>query len=88
MVAGGVLNLQDTSQFTTVADTITLQEALDDTNLTWSTSGEAPWFAETNVTFDGVSAAQSGTLLDEQMSVLHKPPSPDGHALVLLADNG
>jgi Kelch motif/Galactose oxidase, central domain len=44
--------------------------ALNDTNLTWQTSGDSLWFAETNVTEDGQAAAQSGELQADQMSVL------------------
>lgn len=65
------LILQDNSQFTTAPPLpLDLQSALDATNLTWTTSGDASWFAETNVSFDGVSAAQSGVLQDEQQSTL------------------
>ena len=49
---------------------ITLGEALDATNLTWTTSGDADWFGETTNSFDGVSAAQSGAMQDEDSSVL------------------
>ena len=63
-------NLQDDSQFSTGDFSISLQEALDATNLTWTTSGDALWFGQANVSFDGISSAQSGTLADEQMSVL------------------
>jgi hypothetical protein len=37
--------------------------ALNNTNLTWTTSGDANWFVETAITHDGV-AAQSGVLAD------------------------
>ena len=39
----------------------TLQQALDATNLTWTTSGSG-WFGETTTTHDGVSAAASTSL--------------------------
>jgi hypothetical protein len=64
------LTMQDTSLFTTAADTLGLQSALDAANLAWTTSGDALWFGETNVSQDGVSAAQSGALTDSQTSVL------------------
>ena len=48
----------------------TLGEALNATNLTWTTSGDALWFPETNVTHDGVAAAQSGAITPGQSSVL------------------
>jgi hypothetical protein len=42
-----------------VAHAQTLGEALNATNLTWITSGNVLWFAETNATHDGIAAAQS-----------------------------
>jgi len=49
---------------------ITLGEALDATNLTWTTSGDADWFGETTNSYDGISAAQSGAMQDGESSVL------------------
>lgn len=43
-----------------------LGEALNATNLTWTTGGDAEWFSQTNVTHDGVSAAQSGLIVHDQ----------------------
>lgn len=40
--------------------------ALNATNLTWVTGGDANWFVETTNTYDGVSAAQSGPITDSQ----------------------
>ncbi len=48
----------------------TLGQALEATNLTWSTSGNADWFAETNITEDGIAAAQSGRITNSQSSEL------------------
>ncbi len=53
-----------------IARAITLGEALDATNLTWATHGDAEWFGETTNSFDGVSAAQSGAMQDGNSSVL------------------
>jgi uncharacterized repeat protein (TIGR02543 family) len=39
-----------------------LAQALDATNLTWTTGGNTPWFGQTVVTYDGVAAAQSGAI--------------------------
>jgi len=48
-----------------------LTAALDATNLSWGTSfGTAAWFAETNITHDGISASQSGPIGNSQQSVL------------------
>lgn len=47
-----------------------LNFALDNTNLSWTTSGDAPWFGQSEVTHDGESAAQSGSLGDQQSSTL------------------
>ena len=46
-----------------------LQIALNNT-LTWSLGGDAAWFAETTETHDGVEAAQSGPITDNQESWL------------------
>lgn len=48
----------------------TLGEALNATNLEWTTSGDGLWFAETNISHDGVAAAQTGTISNNQSSVL------------------
>ncbi len=48
------------SKYAKVTTYIPLGVALDATNLTWTTSGNAAWFGETNITHDGVDAAQSG----------------------------
>jgi hypothetical protein len=44
--------------------------ALNTTGLAWSTSGDASWFVETTNTSDGVSAAQSGIVTNNQASTL------------------
>jgi hypothetical protein len=48
----------------------TLAQALNDTNLTWSASGNAAWFSETDITQDGVAAAQSGAIGNSMYSEL------------------
>jgi hypothetical protein len=47
-----------------------LGAALNSTNLAWTVLGDAPWFVESTNSNDGVSAAQSGSLLDSQSSIL------------------
>jgi hypothetical protein len=47
-----------------------LADALNNTNLTWSTSGATNWFSRTNTTHDGISAAQSGAITNSQSSTL------------------
>jgi uncharacterized repeat protein (TIGR03803 family) len=47
---------------------LTLVEALDATNLVWTTGGDADWFGQIWTTLDGVDAAQSGVIVDWQMS--------------------
>ena len=44
----------------------TLVAALDTPDLSWTTSGDADWTAQTQVTHDGVDAAQSGTIGDSK----------------------
>ena len=50
--------------------TVPLGEAMDVTNLTWISSGSSLWFGETNVTHDGVDAAQSGSIGSSQETIL------------------
>jgi Leucine-rich repeat (LRR) protein len=45
-------------------------QVLNNPNLNWITWGNAAWFSETTVTHDGVSAAQSGDINDNQESWL------------------
>jgi hypothetical protein len=44
--------------------------ALNTTGLPWTTSGYANWFVESTNTYDGVSAAQSGGVINNQTSTL------------------
>ena len=52
--------------------------ALDATNLTWTTGGDADWFVETTNTYDGVSAAQSGVITDGQTNWIEATVPADG----------
>ena len=45
-----------------------LCDALDDCLLSWSSGGDAPWFNQTNRTFDASDAAQAGSLSTNQQS--------------------
>lgn len=47
-----------------------LGTALDNTQLTWNTQGDADWYEETAVTHDGVDAARSGAVGDVMQSDL------------------
>jgi alpha-tubulin suppressor-like RCC1 family protein len=49
---------------------VPLSEALDATNLTWNSSGNAPWFGQADTTGDGKSAARSGAIGNGQQSIL------------------
>jgi hypothetical protein len=55
---------------TNASSPLTLGKALNATNLIWTSSGDASWFPETTHSYDGVSAVQSGSLLDSQSSLL------------------
>ena len=46
----------------------TLADALDTTNLVWTTGGDVDWFAQTTNTYDGVDAARSGSIGTNQTS--------------------
>src|SRR4051812_6308801 len=43
----------------------TLAEALDTTNLAWTTGGDAAWFGQTTNTHDGFDAARSGIVSNQ-----------------------
>lgn len=45
-----------------------LGEALDASELNWTTGGDAPWTVQTDTTYDGTDAAQSGVIDDDQES--------------------
>lgn len=47
---------------------VSLPEALDATNLNWTTEGNAPWGGQVQITHDSVDAAQSGTIGNNQQS--------------------
>ena len=49
---------------------VPIGQALDASGLVWNTSGNAPWASESSVTYDGVAAAQSGLITDNQSSSL------------------
>ncbi|MCL4786276.1 MAG: immunoglobulin domain-containing protein [Verrucomicrobia bacterium] len=52
------------------SQSLTLADALDAPALTWTTGGNATWSGQTNTTFDGVDAAQSGVIGNSQESWL------------------
>ena len=47
-----------------------LCDAVDRCNLVWSTGGTSNWFTQTNTTFDGIDAAQSGHVTTNQSTWL------------------
>jgi len=59
-----------TSQPAKITSIIPLGVALDATNLTWTTSGNAAWYGQTNYTHDGTNAARSGGIGALQQTIL------------------
>jgi hypothetical protein len=55
-----------------------LAAALDAAYLTWTTGGDADWFAQTTTTFDGIDAARSGPVGFEQSSWIETSVTNDG----------
>jgi len=47
---------------------VSLSDCLNAPNLNWSTGGQSPWFAQSVLSHDGVDAAQSGPIIDNQES--------------------
>ena len=46
----------------------TFDQVLDTTALTWSSGGDAPWQGQTGMTHDGVDAAISGSITNDEIS--------------------
>src|SRR5438874_2742120 len=63
LIVGGWLGWLE---FQSQAQSLSLAQALDATNLVWTTGGNTNWVAETDVTYDGVDAAQSGVIKTNQ----------------------
>ena len=58
-----VSNAFDVASAAATLTVIAFPEALETTNLIWTTGGDAPWTTQTGITHDGVDAAESGTPL-------------------------
>ena len=67
VISNGFGATNTASAFLNVVD---LTEALNATNLTWTTGGNVPWFSETAVNHDSLAAAQSGIISSGQTSWL------------------
>lgn len=52
--------------------------ALNTTNLIWSTGGDLGWFTETQTTYDGKEAAQSGAITDDGSTWIQTTVPADG----------
>ncbi|MEI8044162.1 MAG: hypothetical protein WCL11_22315, partial [Verrucomicrobiota bacterium] len=76
--AGADAGWVDELLFTPSPPVFTLEEALNVTNLTFTTGGDAPWFIETTNRHDGVMALQSGAIGDNQKSWLRTTVSGPG----------
>ncbi|HEY3860966.1 MAG TPA: hypothetical protein VGO59_03690 [Verrucomicrobiae bacterium] len=59
-----------TGDFSSFAGPPTLAQALNATNLAWTTGGDTSWFVETTNAHDNVAAAQSGSVANGQFSQL------------------
>ncbi len=66
------------SRSATRAQTVTLGEAVDNTDLTWSTGGSAQWFGQTSVYHYDGDAAQSGAPASGQSSWIETAVSGPG----------
>ncbi|MEY2408983.1 MAG: hypothetical protein QOF48_1653, partial [Verrucomicrobiota bacterium] len=64
IVSNIVGNVTSAAATLTVTPTYTLAEALDNSSLTWTTSGTPPWIGQGAVTHDGTDAARSGAIAD------------------------
>ena len=62
--------VMDANKSITAGFGLPLAQVLDSPNLVWTTGGDSSWFGETNISYDGVSAAQSGEVLVGQQTWL------------------
>ena len=65
-VSNSVGRVISTNAFVSVTAVLPLADALDTTNLTWTTSGNGTWVGQPVVQHDGVDAARIAGLLDSQ----------------------
>lgn len=104
MVGNLTLSYNDPNANLTVINTAgpgigSLRDACDATQYTWNTSGSSLWFAQAATTHDGIDAAQSGPVADNQNSTMSvqvpgpgtlkfwwKVDSASGDALVVFAN--
>jgi hypothetical protein len=70
------------SKYAKVTTFIPLGDALNATNLNWTTSGNAPWFGETDITHDGVFAARSGGIGASQETILQTTHVTNAHGIL------
>ena len=63
---------------------LTLADAVDNPGVALTTTGDLPWTAQTGVTHDGVDAARSGAIGDNQTSSLEYDRDRAGHVVVLV----
>ena len=68
----------DTGWRASATQDITLQNALDNTTLTFTTGGDADWFGQTSTTYDYEDAAQSGSIGDGESSWMETTVSGQG----------
>ncbi len=64
------VNISQAQSVTATFSNVSLSQALDNPNLTWTTSGNTPWFGETTVSEAGGSAAASGSIAANQQSAI------------------
>ena len=68
-----------TSALATLTVLMPLGQAVDAPGLVWSSTGNAAWFSESNVTHDGLAAAQSGLITDSQSSSIQTTVTGPGN---------
>ncbi|HMJ88732.1 MAG TPA: immunoglobulin domain-containing protein, partial [Candidatus Acidoferrum sp.] len=61
-----------------VTPAVSLPEALDATNLTWTATGNALWIGQSVLTHDGVDAARSGAITNSQTTSIETTVSGPG----------
>src|SRR6185295_6423768 len=64
VVSNAIDSATSSNALLVVTALLPLAEALDGTNLVWTTNGAPPWIGQTNTTHDGADGARSGAIGD------------------------
>ncbi len=70
-VTAQAIEIQDIFSAPMATTPCTLEEALDAPDIVWDTWGTEDWFCQSDESYDGVSAAQSGPISDNETGITY-----------------